>query len=127
MERKNILGNAVQVPTDNVVAITLSTRRLGTIRENYGVEYHYLTIKFQIGVTPVKKEIFLARGTDGYGNTKPIRNPLFVKLHKEGIPKKVRIQLSNFLMDQYDNGQVKEADVIKRLEELFEVNKKLGN
>ena len=126
MERKNIFGNTVQVPTDKVVAVTLSTRRSGTITENYGVEYHYLMVTFQIEVTPIKKEIFLARGTDGYGSTKPIRNPLFVKLHEKGLPEEIRDQLSNFLMDEYNKGHVKEKDVIKKMEDLFEVNKKLG-
>ena len=125
MERKIILGNTAQVQTDITVAVLLSLRKEGTINKNYGTESYYLTVTFQIGTTPIESEIFLAKGIDGYGYAREINNPLFVKLRKEGLPKKIRSQLSNFLMDEYDSGQVKEEDLIEKLEELFGVSRRI--
>jgi len=119
MERKNILGNTVQVPTDEVVATILSMRKSGTINENYGTEYYYLTVEFLIGATPIKNEILIAKGTDGYGSAKPINKQLFESLHKEGFPEEIKSQLSDFLMDKYEEGEIKEKDIIIKMEEFF--------
>lgn len=125
MKRKTILGNVVQIPTDMAIAVVLSLRKEGNIKINHGTEYYFLKIRFQVGVTPVESEILLARGIDGYGYAKEINKPLFTKLHEEGLPEKVRAQLSNFLMDQYDSEQIEEENVIKKLEELLGIDKRL--
>ena len=69
MERKNILGNVVQIPTNVAIAVAPSIKKIGTMKA-HSSESYYLVVKFQIGTTPIESEIFLARGTDGYGYAK---------------------------------------------------------
>ena len=114
-----ILGNIAQVPVNETVVVALSMRKEGTINENYGTEYYYLRITFQIGTVPIENEIFVAKGTDGYGNEKPINERLFEYLHKEGFHEEIKSHLANFLMDKYDEGEIKEEDIIIKMEEFF--------
>lgn len=125
MKRVTILGSAVQIPNESIVTIQLFTRSSGTIHENYGREWWYMKVMFQIGVTPLATpEFLLAKGTDGYGNDGPINNNLFVKLHKYGgIPEEVSTPLTNFLLDEFNKGEVKEEDMMNKMYELFEIRR----
>ena len=119
MTRKSILGSIVQASTDEVVAIILSMKKVGSIDERYGTEYFYLTVELLIGATPIKNEILVAKSRDGYGNGKPKNERLFEYLHKEGFHKEIKSQLADFLMDKYDEGEIKEEDIIIKMEEFF--------
>jgi len=119
MTRKIIFGDLVSVPENKITAVRLETRKSGTIGEHYGREYHYLKVIFLIGDTPIEKEILLAMGTDGYGDAKPINEKLFRLLHRDGFGEDQKTELSTFLMDKYEEGEVREKDMMAKINEIF--------
>ena len=127
MEQKarTLFGDIVSVPDDLGVAFSIDLTSTGTVHENYGVETLYLRISFLMnGPIKIERVFIIARGTDGYGYAKKFRPQLFKDLHAGRLSEDKKREFSLFLLEKYREGNVREEDMVRKLEALVKTNAK---
>lgn len=121
--KKIIFDSAALINDGEPVVFSALFSSRGSTGRHYELKYYYLNIVFQAGGIKIKRRFELASDTEACkGGLKPYKENIFWKMEKlnELSLEKIETEISTFLLDAYEKGEVRKDSLIKKIEELIE-------